>query len=78
MLLPYFLADQTGNPRIALDYGDDPTLCGLTRNLKYEFDPDRLLEIVGVLDRHHERTWSSNHAVLVIEIEIVDIHDRIG
>jgi hypothetical protein len=78
VLLPYFLADQTGNPRIALDYGDDPTLSGLTRNLKYEFDPDRLLEIVGVLDRHHERTWSSNHAVLVIEIEIVDIHDRIG
>jgi hypothetical protein len=78
VLLPYFLTDQTGNPRIALDYGDDPTLCGLTCNLKYEFDPDRLLEIVAALDRHRERTWPSNHAILVIEIEIVDIHDRIG
>jgi len=39
LLLPYFLTDQTWHPRIALDYGDDPTLCGLTRDLKYEFGP---------------------------------------
>src|SRR5258707_508247 len=33
---------------------------------------------LSVLDRHHERTGAADHAILVVGIEIVDIHGGIG
>ena len=40
--------------------------------------PDRFLEFFAIFDRHHEGARPSDHAVLVIEIEILDIDRRIG
>src|SRR5580704_408178 len=76
-VLPHFLADQAGHPRLFFCDRDDPVLRHPVRDLKDELGPDRLLELFAVLDRHNERAQASDDAVLVIEIEVVDVHRRI-
>src|SRR5882757_9336592 len=77
-VLPYFLADQAGHPWLSLGGRNDPMLRCRSCDLKRELGPDRLLEPLAILDRDHERARTADDAVLVIEIEIIDIHGRIG
>src|SRR5882724_5582340 len=65
-VLPYFFADQTGDPRLFLGHGDRLTLRCPACDFEYELGPDRLLEFIAVLDRHHKRTGPSNHAIFVV------------
>src|SRR3954452_15571801 len=48
------------------------------RNLHQELGADGFLELVAVLDRDDEGTGAADDAILIVEIEIVDIHGRIG
>src|SRR5258707_15771841 len=77
-LLTDVSTDQTALPRLCLGHRDDPVLVRPTGDLKYKLGPDRLFELVAILDRNHERTRPSDHAILVIDIEVVDIRRRIG
>src|ERR1700730_1904305 len=76
-VLPDFLADQTGDARLVLGQRHHRARGRAVGDFKQQLGPDRLLELVAILDRHHERTGSSDHAILVVEIEVVDIHRRI-
>ena len=77
-VLPDFLADQAGDARLLLGDRNDPALGRAAGDFEQQLGPDRLLEFVAVLDRDHERSRSADDAVLVIEIEVVDVHGRIG
>src|SRR5947207_2521004 len=76
-LLPFFFADQTGHPGLFLGGWDDPVLRREARNFENKLGPDRFLEFFAIFDRHDEGTRPSDHADLVIAIQILDI-DRIG
>src|SRR5580700_495284 len=77
-ILPDLLADQAGYPRLLVGDTDHTPLRLLARDLQQQFGADRFLEFLAVLDRHHERAAAAGHAVLIVPIEIVDIHGRIG
>src|SRR5262249_62168982 len=77
-LLPFFFTDQTGHPGLFLGGWDDPALRREACNFENKFGPDRFLEFFAIFDRHDKGARPSNHAVLVIEIEILDIDRRIG
>src|ERR1700687_891728 len=77
-VLPDFLPDQAGDTRLLFGHRDDAALGRPASDFEQELAPDRLFELVAILDRHHEGTWAADDAVLVIEIEVVDIHGRIG
>src|ERR1700732_725272 len=77
-ILPDLLADQTGNARLPLRYRNDAALGRAAGDFEQQLGPDRLLELLAILDRHHKRTRTADHAILVIPIEILDIHGRIG
>src|SRR5439155_6411341 len=57
---------------------DDPALWREARNFANKLGPDRFLEFFANFDRHDEGARPSDHAVLVIEIEILDISRREG
>src|SRR5215813_6361415 len=73
-ILPDLLADQAGHPRLLLGDRHDRPIRRAARDFKQQLGADRFLELLAVLDRHHERARAADHAVLVIVIEIVDIH----
>src|SRR6516162_4176347 len=77
-VLPDLLADQTGDSRFLLRDPHGRPVGRAACDLEQQFGADRLLELVAILDRDHERAGAADHAVLVIPIEIVDIHGRIG
>src|SRR5215475_6488886 len=73
-----FFADQTGHPGLFHGDWNDLALLRQTRNFANKLGPDRLLEFFAIFDCHDEGARPSDHAVLVIEIEILDIDRRIG
>src|SRR5258705_8595510 len=77
-VLPLFLADQTGNPGHFLGGWDDPALGREARHFENKLGPDSFLEFFSIFDCHHEGARPADHAVLVIQIEILDIGRRIG
>src|SRR5271163_535107 len=77
-VLPDLLADQAGNPRLSLNHRDHRTFGRAAGDLKQKLGPDGFLELLAILDRHHERTRAADHAILVVPIEVFDIHGRIG
>src|SRR5712671_1536161 len=77
-VLPDFLTNHAGHTGLLLGHRDDPARGRPTCDFEQQLGPDRLLELVAVLDRYHEGAWAPDDTVLVIEIEIVDIHRRIG
>src|SRR5262245_5510931 len=44
------------------------------RDLQHQFRADRLLELFALADRHDKSARAADHAILVIDIEVVDIH----
>src|ERR1700688_517716 len=77
-VLPDFFADQTGDARLLLGRRDNPALGFPPCDFEQQLGTDRLLELLAVLDRDHEGAGASDDAVLVVEIEVVDVHRRIG
>src|SRR3981189_1729560 len=76
--LPDLLADQTGDARLLGGHRNYWVLRRPACDFKQQLGPDRLLEFLAILDRYHEGARAPDHAVLVVPIEIVDIHGRIG
>src|SRR6185436_7771252 len=73
-ILPDLLADHAIDARLAAGGGHDWAFGGATSDLEQQLGADRFLELFAVLDRDDERAGAADDAVLVIEIEIVDIH----
>src|SRR5215471_21653010 len=76
-LPPFIFADQTGHPELFLSGWDDPALQSEACNFENKLSPDCFLEFFTIFDRHDEGARPSDHAVLVVEIEILDIGRRI-
>src|ERR1700730_866837 len=72
------LRQAQGYPRLFFRGRYDPLLWRPASDFKNKLGPDRFLEFLAILDRHHEGAWPPDHAILVVEIEVVDIHRRIG
>ena len=43
-------------------------------DLQHQFRADRLLELFPLADRHDKSAGAADHAILVIDIKVVDIH----
>src|SRR5260370_11471929 len=54
-VLPDFLADQAGHPRLFVGSRDDPAVGSPACDLEQELGPDRLLELVAILDQSRSR-----------------------
>src|SRR5262245_54289624 len=73
-LLPQPLADGAGDargPRLGRDHALRRLPAG---DLQHELGADRLLELLALADRDDECARSANHAILVVDVELVDIH----
>src|SRR5262245_27445975 len=73
-LLPHALADGAGDARMVGRRRDHAYLGRAAGDLEHQLGADRLAELLALADRHHERAWSANHAVLVVDVEVRDIH----
>src|SRR5262245_51495641 len=76
-VLPDLLADHAGDPRLLLGHRHHRPPGRSVSDLEQEFGADRILELFTILDWHHESAGPSDHAILVVPIEVVDIHRRI-
>src|SRR5258705_9713924 len=76
-VLPDLLADHAVDARLPAGGRHDRAFGGAARDLEQQLGADRFLELVAVLDRDDERAGTADDAVLVIEIEIVDIHSGV-
>src|SRR3954447_19415973 len=77
-VLPDFLADHAAHPRFLLGDRNDAAFRRAAGDFEHQLGADAFLEFIAVLDRHHEGARPADDAVFVIEVEIVDIHGRIG
>src|SRR5579863_5023717 len=75
-ILPDLFPDQAGNARLFLGHGDDGPIGREAGDFEQELGADCFLELLAILDRHHEGTWSPDHAILVVPVEVLDIHGR--
>src|SRR5205807_10197365 len=75
--LPHLFADRAGDAWRIRRGGNNARLAAILRNVEHQLGADRLLEFLALADRHHEAARSADHAVLVIDIEVLDI-DRAG
>src|SRR5437764_12859242 len=73
-LPPHLLADHAGNPRRARLRRDHAALGHAAGDFQHELGAGRLLELLAILDRNDEGTWPADDAVLVVDIEVLDIH----
>src|SRR6478609_1839703 len=76
-VLPDLLADHAIDARLSAGGRHDRALRRAARDLEQQLGADRLLELVALLDRHHEGAGTADDTVFVIEIEVVDIHGGI-
>src|SRR3954468_2289050 len=77
-VLPDFLADHAIHPGLFFRDRDEALLRLEVCDLEHQLGADRLLEFLAILDSDHEGARSADHAVLVVKIQIVDIHGRVG
>src|SRR5436853_7678129 len=77
-ILPDFLADHAVHPRLAGGNRHNAAFGHAAGDLEYQLGADGLPELVAVLDGDHEGAGAADHAVLIVELEIVDIHGGIG
>src|SRR5688572_5484659 len=71
-LLPQPLADGAGDAR--LGGGHRHHLRHAAGDFQYELGLDRFLELLALADRDHERARTADHAVLEVDVELIDIH----
>src|SRR5690606_1895228 len=75
-LLPQALAQRARNARRGGRCRHNLPLGRAAGNLQHQFCADRLGKLVAFLDRDDERAGATNHAILVIDVEVADIHRR--
>src|SRR3954451_21843499 len=77
---PDLLADHAVHTRllVLLRNAHHGALRHTARNLHQELGADGFLELVAVLDRDDEGTGTADDAIFIVEVEVVDIHGRIG
>src|SRR3954451_9047767 len=73
---PDLLADHAAHTRllVLLRNAYHGALRHTAGNLHQELGADGFLELVAVLDRNDEGPRAADNAILIVEIEIVDIH----
>src|SRR6202012_1289180 len=76
-VLPHLLTNQAVDPRLLLSHRDNGTRGCPAGHFKQKLGADGFLELITVLDRHHERAGTADHAVFVVPVEIFDIHGRV-
>jgi hypothetical protein len=76
----HFFTYQTGNRFPFFGKRTVRALRSEARSFKNKLGPDRLLELLAIRDCHHKSVRTSDHAVLKVEVEILDIflHLRVG
>src|SRR5450759_3498719 len=73
-VLPALLADGAGNTR-RLGRGRQHARLRLAAgDLQHQLGARRLDEFLALADRHHEGARPTDHAIFVIDIEVLDIH----
>src|SRR5262245_11976252 len=77
-ILPQSFADRAANARLLVRCRPDRALGSSACDLSDQLRANRLLEILAVLDRQHKGARAADNAVLVVPIEVIDIHGRIG
>src|SRR5262249_35940906 len=78
-LAPHLLADHAGNPRVARLRRDHATLGLAAGDLQHELAAGRFLELVAIVDGKDEGARTADDAVLVVDVEVLDIHrERVG
>src|SRR4029077_12194648 len=77
-LPPHLFADGTGNPRCPRLGRDDARLWRATGDFQHKFCAGRILELRPLADRHDERAWAADHAVLVVDVEVLDIERHLN
>src|SRR6185503_21327883 len=71
--LPHLLADGAGDARRVRGRRDRARLAAILRDVEHQLGADRVLELVALTDRNHERAGPADDAVLVIDVEILQI-----
>src|SRR5438477_12806243 len=77
-LLPHLLADRAGYAGLLLGNANDVARRLASGDLQHQLGADCFLELFLALDRDHERARTADHAILVVPVEILDIHGRVG
>src|SRR5438132_13529557 len=72
-LLPHALADGAGDARGLGGGRHDARGRPASGDFEHQLGAHRVLEFVALLDRYHESARAADHAVLVINVEILDI-----
>src|SRR5207247_9362299 len=67
-------ADRAREPWRPRLHGDQTPLRNKPRDLQHQLGAGRLLELLALADGDDERAGAADDAVLVIDIEIIDIH----
>src|SRR4051812_41590667 len=76
-LLPHALADGAGDARRVGGGRDDARRRLAPGDLQHQLGAHRVAHLLALADRHHECARAADHAVLVIDVELLDI-DRAG
>src|SRR5262245_17481894 len=71
---PHLFADGAGHARWASLHRHHAPFRHEARDLEHELGAGRLLELVALADRDHERAGAADDAILVVDVEVVDIH----
>src|SRR5262245_26729977 len=72
-LAPHLLADRAGNPRPARLNRDDARVRRAACDLEHELGADGVLELLTLANRNDECARPANHAILVVDIQVLDI-----
>src|SRR5690349_1578099 len=73
-VLPQLLADGAGDARLVRRRRNDARLGLPAGDFQNQFCARRIDELFGVVDRYDERAGAADHAVFVIDVEVLDIH----
>src|SRR6516162_11479132 len=76
-LLPDLFPDRAAHARLLVRCMYERALWCSARDLADQFSADRLIEILSVLDGHHKGARTSDNTILIIPVEVIDIHRRI-
>src|SRR3569623_1243292 len=75
-VLPHLLADGAGDARLPGAGGDDLGLRLAAGDFEDQLGARRLDELLALPNRHDESAGPADHAILVIDVELLDIECR--
>src|SRR5262245_61056746 len=75
-LLPHALADGAGDARSLRGRRNDARLRNQAGDLQHQLGADGIAELVPLANRNDESAGAADHAILVVDVELGDIHGR--